>query len=131
MAGSWGDVSNITGGSNRTGIDYLGFEAEFTADASDASIPDLTGNGDEVMNGQYGFMTGIEVVFGAPAPDAIDITVTDADGVPISDDFPISFTGDGRQNLAVPVQFTPGTIIQLSGNSVNGARGTLKIVAFR
>ena len=131
MAGSWNDVDNITGGSNRTGIDYLGFTAEFTADASDGSIPDLNGNGDAVMNAQYGFMTAVELVFGAPAPDAIDITVTDADGVPISDEFPISFTGDGRQNLAVPVMFSPGTIVQASGNSTNGARGTLKIMAFR
>ena len=98
-----------------------GYVYDFTADSADGSYP-------QANLPDTGLITGVTVVFGDPAPDNIDIAIADQDGVDRLGGQGQGFTGTGKVSLGPPEMFVDGLIINLSGNTVNGAR--LRVVAY-
>jgi hypothetical protein len=117
-------------------VDIITFT--WTADAADGSIPNTTSSGyyPDGRRGKVGYVSLVTTTPGTPAPtDNYDIALLDEDGVDI-----MGNSLDDR-DTANPEQATPkiGTVyggrimpgimnLVISGNSVNSATGTVKVI---
>ena len=113
----------ITYNSPRLGSKKQAWSAEiiFTADGSGVfaaeTLPDLGVN----------IFSGISVVFGATPPNALALTVDDADGIDLLSGAGASITSTKRITNSPPQIFSSGLTVTPTGNTTAGATITVKL----
>ena len=122
MAGSWSEISyrsnSAKGGKSLSMYSAI---AEFTADASAATVPDLP-----LIETEPAILTDIGVVFdGTTAPNSVTVTVKDIDGLTVFTD---TLTASGRLPCEDRPALVGGCTISISGNTTNSAKA--KVVAY-
>lgn len=117
MAGSWADIDDRKGYLRGAYTRPVGLGYECTADASDASIPDLE------LTGISGWLCAIEVkVDGATPVDSLTIMPKNVDGVDLKASADV-LTATGRITYSPPIPFSGGLIIDPGAtNSVNSGK---------
>lgn len=115
MAGSWTDFTHTTGMTSAQRSLIEKHSATFTADASNAAIPS------KVCPVKGAFLSGFGVLFGTTAPDSLEVTLTDEDGLTIATG---TLSASGRGTLTTPVPLINEVNIALAGNTTNSATGT-------
>lgn len=123
MAGSWSSLTTHVGTIGEVWKPTVGLEYEFTADASDASVPDKE---TDSISGAIG---AVAVIFdGTTAPNSVTVSVKDKYGAVRATG---TLTATGYLDLDGPVVFVPGALtISVSGNSTNSAKAKVILVIF-
>jgi len=120
MAGSWSGLTYRKGYLNGALAPLLGLEKEFTADAADGSVPV------EPTEDVSGWLCGVDIAFGSPAPNAVTLSVQTVDGIQIAvTSAPLA--ASGRVAVEPPVPFAGGLKLVPTGNTTNSAKA--KIIA--
>lgn len=123
MAGTWTEVTHRKGFIAGAYARPRGLGYECTADASDASIPDLA------LEDVAGWLCAIDVVFDADtAVDSLTIMAKTVDGVDMAASATV-LTATGRIVFSPPVPFTGGLIIDPGAtNTVNSGKAKFYIL---
>ena len=121
MAGSWLQLESDKGSLNSAYSRPMGLRYEFTADAANGSIPDLTVEG-------AGFVFGIDVKFDATTtPNELTLTMkTKYDNAQWS---PAKLTASGFLKPDSPESVPNGFVLTAAQTAVatNGAKGVLTV----
>jgi hypothetical protein len=113
--GSWTAYSTREGYLQGSFNKPVGLVREFTADASAATIPDLT------IDDLSGHLVAIDVEFdGTTAPNALVVTVKSATGTTLLTS--ASLTASGRVTVTSPIPFADGLLVSFSTNTTNSAK---------
>lgn len=123
MAGSWTDNTATEGSLNGTTVSLQCWEVEFTADASDGSVPDKEVGG----TASAGLLNRLAVNFDdTTAPTAaLVVKVFDSDGVAIGNEDGETLAASG--GFDCNRYFVGPLTITVSGNSVNSAKAKVKL----
>lgn len=122
MAGSWSAVTpRGYGYKNGSFQSMFALSAVFTADASAATVPDLS-----LAHFETAFLTDIGVVFdGTTPPDTVTVTVKDADGLQAFQE--ASITASGRVVVSDRPSLAGGCSVAISGNTTNSAKARVTL----
>lgn len=125
MAGSWTKVtdrgaSNVSGGVHPN---MAALTAVFTADAADASIPDLS-----LTAYPISFVTDVAVKFdGTTPPDSCTVSIKDLDGLVIHPNDSLIYDTSGRYTISDRPSCVGGVTVSVEGNTTNSAKATVVV----
>ena len=116
MAGSWTTYETSRGGADTEfPTNIFSISATFTADASNATVPNLV-----LGTNVSGILIDIGMVFdGVATPDTVTVTLQDADTLSAGSG---TLTASGRYQPDYNAPLIGGGSIIISGNTVNSAK---------